>query len=151
MTQSTEDDPYRASALVVFKHNSDMRDLCLKIQSEYGRWLVTSIFFMHGSAIAGLLFKNGASKLPYIDALCWFVAGLVLALATGFATWINFTLNANQYDKRADYRMLRDSQHWPKGSDPWIDRMMFAAITLGILSVACLIAGAGHVWLAYPR
>jgi hypothetical protein len=43
---------------------------------------------MHGSAIAGLLFKSGAATAPpYLLEVLWFVGGLVFALGAGAAAW----------------------------------------------------------------
>jgi hypothetical protein len=142
-----DDEEYKRVAEIEFNRLRDMQEHSMKVQSEYGRWLVSSLLFLHGAAIGGLLFKTGNNGVPpYLSALWWFVGGIVLALAAGFAAWWNFTFAAQTYFKWADYRMLSDRAYWPKGeADPRIGWTLRVAVAGGLLSVACLIAGAGWV------
>jgi hypothetical protein len=96
--QQPANSSYKETAKLAYESLLEMRRLSYAAQADYGKWLISSIFLMHGAAIGGLAFKAGATGAPtYLSAVMWFVAGLVLALASGFATWCNFTLAAKEY------------------------------------------------------
>lgn len=139
-----EDDNYRRSAEVVYDHNTKMHEFCIKMQADYGKWLISSLLFLHGAAIGGLLFKAvDKNPPPYLFAVWWFVIGTILALAAGFSAWWNFTFLAERYNKWADYRMLTDRAYWPEShSTHGIDATLWIAVVTGVLSVACLLGGA---------
>jgi hypothetical protein len=110
-----EDENYRIVAEAAFKQLEDMRSKAFMMQADYGKWLVSSLFLMHGSAIAGLMFKSGGAALPpYLFAVPWFVAGLVFALGAGFAAWWNFTFALEHYQIWSKPNMLIDREHWPQ-------------------------------------
>jgi hypothetical protein len=82
------DEDYRTVATAKFQQMSDFRDKAFETQADYGKWLISSLFLMHGSAIAGLLFKSGvATAPPHLLEALWFVGGLVFALGAGAAAW----------------------------------------------------------------
>jgi hypothetical protein len=109
-----------------------MRRLSYAAQADYGKWLISSIFLMHGAAIGGLAFKAGATGAPtYLAAILWFVGGLVLALASGFSAWRNFSLAAQQYDGWAKRAMLFDAK-WP--TEATHSRAIKVTMGLGISS-----------------
>lgn len=141
------DEKYKRAAELVYGHNAKMHEFCIKLQAEYGKWLVSSLFVLHGAAIGGLVFKAAQTSPPaYLLAVWWFVVGLVLALATGFSAWWNFTFLAERYYRWADYRMLTDREFWPKPEEGrGIDATLWVAVTTGVLSVACLLVGAASV------
>jgi hypothetical protein len=83
-----EDDHYGHAAEIVYVQNRQMHEYSLKMQADYGKWLVSSLLVLHGAAISGLLFKGSAGNPPpFLHAITWFVIGVVLALATGFSAW----------------------------------------------------------------
>ncbi len=105
------------------------------------------MLFLHGAAIGGLLFKSsGAAPPPYLHALWWFVAGIVLALIAGFSAWWNFTFAAEHYNRWADVRMLSDRSYWPKPDHGCaVEVTKWIAIVAGVLSVSCIVGGAAQV------
>lgn len=142
---------YREAAKLAYDNVLEMRKLAFTAQADYGKWLISSIFLMHGAAIGGLAFKGGAGAPAYLLAVGWFVAGLVLALASGFSTWVNFNLAAKQYHLWAKPAMISDPAQWPTKSShgTGVRLSMWLAIIFGFLSVATLVAGAVHVLLAW--
>ena len=142
-----EDDKYKRAAELVYEHNTEMHEFCIERQAEYGKWLTSSLFIMHGAAISGLLFKAPHGAPPvYLFAVWWFVIGLVLALASGFSAWWNFTFLADQYNRWADHRMLTDRARWPEPvPSRAIDATLWIAVVTGVLSVGCLLGGAASV------
>ncbi|QUS39543.1 hypothetical protein RPMA_12375 [Tardiphaga alba] len=132
----------------VFKKMLDARAAAFNAQVDHGKWLISSLFLIHGSAIAGLVFRSTtAGAPPYLSAVSWFVAGIILALASGFTTWCNFGIAAQQYDEWADPNVLADVKHWPKAPSRAfsIKFTRFLSLCFGFLSVAALVAGAVHV------
>ena len=78
------DAAYRQSAEVVYRELKEYAEFARKLQSEYGKWLITTLYLVHAGAIAGLLFKHSAvAALPYLAALWLFVAGLVFCADGG--------------------------------------------------------------------
>jgi hypothetical protein len=143
-----ENEDYRLIAAAAFRQLDDMRSKSFTMQGDYGKWLISSLFLMHGSAIAGLVFKSGGcSAPPFLSAVAWFVAGIVFALGAGFAAWWNFTFAMKQYDEWATPNMLINRDHWPKPATSkfLIDTTLWIAVVCGVLSVVCLIGGAVHV------
>jgi hypothetical protein len=142
-----KNDNYRLIATAAFQQMEDMRSKAFTMQGDYGKWLISSLFLMHGSAIAGLIFKSaGPDAPPFLFAVSWFVAGILFALGSGFLAWLNFTFAMQQYDKWATPNMLVNAEHWPKpATSKAVDRTLWTAVVSGFLSVACLIGGAVHV------
>ncbi|MEH2517659.1 hypothetical protein V1279_003232 [Bradyrhizobium sp. AZCC 1610] len=150
--EPARDDNYKEVAKLTYDALLEMRRLSFGAQADYGKWLISSIFLMHGSAIGGLAFKAAATGAPpYLAAMLWFVVGLVLALASGFSAWWNFSLGAAQYDMWARPLMLFDRAAWPStarhaGAITFTKRL---AITFGVGSVLVLVIGSIHVLLAW--
>lgn len=141
-----EDEHYKRAAEIVYVQMRQTYEFCLKMQSEYGKWLISTLLLVHGAAIGGLLSKAPASAPSYLHALWWFIFGIVLALGSGFAAYWNFTFAGQHYLKNSDYRMLNDRSHWPADNfGKGITTTMWLAMACGIASVVCLIAGAAHV------
>jgi len=141
------DADYRTVATAKFQQMSDFRDKAFETQADYGKWLISSLFLMHGSAIAGLLFKSGAATAPpYLLEVLWFVGGLVFALGAGAAAWWNFTFAMMYYHAWAQPEMLIDKDYRPDlPSKTAIDLTMWLALVCASMSVACLVFGAAHV------
>jgi hypothetical protein len=137
---------YNRISEAAFKKMIDMRAQSFSMAADYGKWLISSLFLMHGSAIAGLIFKGGAGAPPYLTAIVWFIAGIVLALGSGFSAWWNFSLAAHQYDTWANPNMLTDVKHWPGPARVrGVQATLYIAVACGVFSVLSLIAGAFHV------
>ena len=143
-----EDANYRRVAELEFHRLLELHEFSLKMMGDYGRWLISSLLFLHGAAIGGLLFKSGFNGAPpYLNSLWWFVAGIVLAMGAGFAAWLNFSKAAEIYHRWADHRMLTNRAFWPTDNSgskvvSWTKRI---AILCGIVSVGCLVGGAASV------
>jgi hypothetical protein len=146
--EASSADNYKELAKLTYDSLLEMRRLSFGAQADYGKWLISSIFLMHGSAIGGLAFKAAAiGAPPYLAAILWFVFGLVLALAAGFLAWLNFSLGADQYDSWAKPAMLFDRTQWPTSTQHsfGITLTMRLAIIAGVSSVLLLLIGAVHV------
>jgi hypothetical protein len=137
-----EDEAYKRSAEVVYNQLRHAHEFSLRTLTEYGKWLISSLLFLHGAAIGGLLFKwSGTGPPPYLASLWWFVLGVVFALGAGLSAWWNFTLAAEQYERWADHRMLNDRTYWPTPkSNSWIDGTRWCAVGAGIGGAACVAA-----------
>jgi hypothetical protein len=145
-------DTYKETAKLTYENLLEMRRLAFTAQADHGKWLISSIFLMHGAAIGGLAFKAGTSGAPtYLNAISWFVLGLTFALASGFSTWCNFSLAAEQYHEWAKPNMIVNRAYWPSDTarDFRIKLTKWLAIIFGFCSVFCLIAGAVHIWLIW--
>jgi hypothetical protein len=146
--EPTRDDNYKETAKFTYEAILEMRRLAFAAQADYGKWLISSIFLMHGSAIGGLAFKAAATGAPpYLAAILWSVAGLVLALASGFCAWWNFSLGAAQYNLWARPSMLFDRASWPSTAKHArsIELTKWLSIICGVGSVMVLVVGSIHV------
>lgn len=143
-------DTYKEHAKEIYERMVEASRFSAEKQADYGKWLVNTLWLMHSGAIAGLLFKASAtSPPPFLGALWWFVSGIALAFAAGFAAWWNFTFAYKQYERWADPSMLNDASKWPKDTDPRITATMWVAVTCGVISVFCLLAGAAAVYCSW--
>lgn len=78
----------------------------------------------------------------------------MLAIATGFCAWINFSALETSKSEMADHRMLRWRKFWPGPGVPnkwaiWIS--LYSAVFAGFLSLCCIGIGAvmvSHYWSA---
>lgn len=145
---SFNEDRYKELARLTYDGLLEMRRLSYAVQADYGKWLISSIFLMHGSAIAGLAFRASATGVPpYLFAILWFVFGMILALGAGFCAWLNFSAAASQYSDWAKPAMLFDQANWPTEAARAreIEATRWLSIVCGILSVLTLLGGAVHV------
>lgn len=144
-------DQYKEVAKLTYDSLLEMRRLSFAAQAEYGKWLISSIFLMHGSAIGGLAFKAATGAPPYLAAMLWFVVGMIFALGSGFAAWWNFSFASAQYESWAQPGMLFDRSKWPsdvtKAGGMKMTRRL--SIACGVLSVVMLFGGALHVLCAW--
>lgn len=145
-------DQYKETARLTYESLLEMRRLSFAAQADYGKWLISSIFLMHGSAIGGLAFKTATTGAPsYLAAILWFVIGMILALGAGFSAWWNFSLAAQQYDGWAKPAMLFNRERWPSEATKigGIRETRWISIGCGVLSVLALLGGALHVFCAW--
>lgn len=143
---------YRESAKVVFEALSRHRNFARQMQGEYGKWLISSLLFLHTAAIGGVALKLTDLK-QIVPSLWWFVIGIVFALGAGFAAWWNFSLGEGATSDMADYRMLRDPKFWPvkNGKARLIHVTFWLSVASGILSVVYLVAGAWCVAMVLTK
>ncbi|MFZ5736057.1 MAG: hypothetical protein ACOY6K_04140 [Pseudomonadota bacterium] len=146
-----EHQDYERAAEALLKKMLEMHGRAISAQIDYGKWLISSLLLMHSSAIAGLIFKAGNNGAPpYLYATGWFVFGILLALASGFSAWWNFTFAARQYDHWSNPNMLIDRTKWPSYQlAPGIASTLWTSVVCGIGSVFCIPAGATHVMLVW--
>lgn len=144
---TNDDENYRRQE-AVFDRFRDLEKAFISTQAEYGKWLINTLWLLHSGSIVGLLFKHaGANPPPYLNALWWFVIGIILAFGSGFATWLNFTVAANVFG-----RVLSDPERVLKvdtRDSCRIKLTLWLAVASGILSVACLVIGALAVWCTW--
>lgn len=115
-----------------------------QLQSEYGRWLVASLLLIHGAAIL-LPAQNPELMKTVIQAtFVWNVTGLLLALACGFAAWVNWTYNAQVY-RNVTPGMIVGVEHWPSFDGNMLKKIVRTyrlSVVFGLASVACIVAAA---------
>jgi hypothetical protein len=146
------DERYCRDAKVVFDQNTKMADKSFDAATTYGKWLVTSILALNTTGLGAVLYRASTGGPGYAVTAFWFLAGIVLALLLGLFSWVNFDQNYREFDRRADYRMLRDRNFWPAGSDfSHIGFTYGCAIAFGVLSVAAFAAGGLHVWIVASK
>ncbi|MCZ7451308.1 hypothetical protein O8B93_27485 [Agrobacterium rhizogenes] len=137
-------------AEIVYKDYKEMQRATFELAGQYGRWLLASLLLIHGGALFGLFtFLSELADKP--DALAryqwtvwWFVSGLMLTLFAGLFTWLNWSMNSNNYEAWANKAMLWDSDEWVgQNVHTWgINFSYWAALVLGVLSSLCIVGGA---------
>jgi hypothetical protein len=140
----------REIAEVVYRDLKESQRATFEVSAGWGRWLLGSLFLIHGGALFGLfgflsqLANNPAALGQYAASVWWFVAGLILALLSGLLAWMNWSLHSDNYDGWANHEMLWNPEAWVGETrhTVWIDFTNYAALALGIFSAACIIAGA---------
>jgi len=144
-----EREEYLRQATAVFESMKARERHALTIQAEYGKWLINTLYLLHGGTVVGLLSKaplRGPSPL-YMDSLLWFGAGIIAALFAAFATWWNWTFAIQVYSTMANPKMLVSQDHWPAlPNTKKITASMWVAIVFGSVSVGFWIWGAWSVW-----
>lgn len=115
------------------------------LQGQYGRWLISSLLIIHGAAIGFIAHSDSLSGLLIPWPFGWLVIGLVLALACGFVTWINWSLHMALYEDVWP-QMITDSSSWPdfekSPQTRWIAITFWLSPALGIISVLAMIVTA---------
>lgn len=137
-------------AEIVYKDYKEMQRVTFDLAGQYGRWLLASLLLIHGGALFGLFtFLSELADKP--DALAryqltvwWFVSGLMLTLFAGLFTWLNWSMNSNNYEAWANKAMLWDPEKWTGDNvHTWgVNFCYWAALVLGVLSSFCIIGGA---------
>lgn len=111
------------------------------LQTDYGKWLTTTIAATHLGGIYVLVSMEGVAPAAKFPAVATLVGGLVLCFASGLFSYLNFGTVRRQMLEWADPRILFDQAAWPK-DNPFRRRVvtatMVAAIALGVASVLCL-------------
>lgn len=151
--EETRDDLARKRQLaeILFHDLKEMQRATFTVQADYGRWLIGSLLLVHGGALFGLFsFLGDLADKPqalaqYQWTIWWFVAGLLLTLSSGLATWLNWSLISESYNQMASYKMLWDpNSHWTGevSGGRWIPVTYWASLALGICSALCIVGGA---------
>jgi len=138
------------AAEIVFKDLKEMQRATFDVAAQWGRWLLASLLLVHGGALFGLFtFLSSLAGKPealaqYQWTVWWFVAGIILTLASGLAAWINWNMHSDNYDGWANKPMLWDPTQWvgPTRHDRGLDITNWAAMTFGVAAALCIIGGA---------
>lgn len=140
-------------AVVVFNDLKSSEKDALEVSANYGRWLLNSLFLMHGGALFGMFtFLGPVAREPekialYAGTIWWFVLGLLCAMLSGFFAWLNWSYLADDYDHMADYRMLWDAQAWVRKPKHTLAMPItnYSSILFGFLSGLCIVGAADAV------
>lgn len=149
MQSMTNERPNLTVASEDYRMLTEMMEQYARAQIDYGKWLLTTLGAIH----AGTLFVAGSSPLarqllsgPFLAIV---VAGLVLALLSGFLTWANFAINTDAA-RSARLMMLANEmifpRPYPRADD--IDRTYRGSIVVGFLSAGCIPIAALLAWRA---
>ena len=107
--QSDPGSDYRLVAAARFELNKERYRLVGQLLADYGKWLVATIAAAH---LGGIYFIGSIEEIPLLEkepALLALVAGLVLILMCGLATFYNWQANTVFYARREcrDFRVWR--------------------------------------------
>lgn len=151
MSERTRDEKLEARRLIL-AHSRDRARISGEFQGQYGKWLVASLLLVHG-AVFGFLATNDEMSRAYLPHIFWWpIAGLLLALACGFLTWLNWGLHLNN-ELAVDVHTMHDlDREWPQPNphiERWIAPIFVAAVISGVASALCIVGGAvvahGHL------
>lgn len=138
------------AAEIVYRDHKEMQRATFDAAAQWGRWLLASLLLIHGGALFGLFtFLSSLAGKPealaqYQWTVWWFVAGIILTLASGLAVWLNWSMHSDNHDGWANKAMLWDPDQWVGETrhDRRIDIAYWLAIILGIASALCIVGGA---------
>ncbi len=137
-------DEFRELSRLYYERRIEHSRTAMQLQGDYGKWLVASLLLTHGGAFVFLAQGEEFGQRILAAIHWWLVAGLFLALITGFVTWLNWSLHWRVFDETTSPDMIYDTERWPKDHklDPWIDRTFYGAIVFGLLSAGCIFGAA---------
>ncbi len=135
-----------------YEQLQENRRAASQLQGEYGRWLVASLLLVHGGSILLLAQSQEMVRLVLPSVFWWHVAGLLLALTSGFLAWMNWGYHMILYDK-VQPDMIYDDNSWPRFDQDVLGRIgstFRASIAFGIASALCILGAAvcGYVKMA---
>lgn len=142
---SIDDEQYRFVAEEVYKAERESHKVAMQLQGDYGKWLVNALMIINAGAIVGLAQSSTLQKNALHDAGLWFVGGLLAAVACGFISWVNWSINADLHHNLAQPSMKFDIANWPEAGERqawWINATFYLSIAAGFVSVACIVVGA---------
>jgi|GEM_PF-4059278 len=128
----------------LLEHYERNLDFGQKTQAEHGKWLINTLYLLHSGAIVALLSKVPSDSIAILAApLKWFISGIALAFLAGLATWTNYYWLIKAYSEMIS--TIR-SKRWRPGEFPssvqFVSITMWIALTVGLASFFCLLAGA---------
>jgi hypothetical protein len=95
----------------------------------------------------GSIDAKDAGLAPFIAPVWSFAVGIALAMCSGFAAWVNWSMHSDNYRNMARYDMLWDPEKWV--DDPphagGLDFTNWAAIGTGIGSMVAALLGCAFV------
>jgi hypothetical protein len=139
------------AAAVVYHDLKENQRATFAVAAEYGRWLIASLVLINGGAMWGLLSYLGsiglkAENLSQFAAPIWsLMAGIVLAMCSGLAAWVNWSMHSHNYQCMARHDMLWDPERWADDPphDIGLDITNWLSIGCGVGSlIAAVMAGA---------
>jgi len=140
-------------ATVVYNDLKESQRATFAVSAEYGRWLLGSLFILHGGALFGLFtFLGDVADQPellsaYAAAVWWFLIGLLLAMLSGFFAWMNWSMHSSNYESSANVAMLWDPTQWT-GKAPHDVGLYITnrgSTLLGFASALCTIGAADAI------
>lgn len=157
MSENNEAPPKRImltqeqAAAVVYRDLKDNQRATFAVAADYGRWLGASLVLINAGALWGLFSYLGSvglksEHLSQFAAPIWsLIIGIVLAMASGFAAWLNWSMHSYNYQCMARHDMLWDAEQWVGDPHHRVGLAIThgASIMCGVLSlIAAVIAGA---------
>jgi hypothetical protein len=123
------------------------------VAAGYGKWLIASLLLAHGGGLVGVmgLFKEAAREAATTQRIAttawWLIAGLLLALCSGFTVWFNWSMISHNYEHQATAEMLWNPKKWlnPPIYTWQISLSYWLGIAFGILSGACILGAASSL------
>jgi hypothetical protein len=113
-----------------------------QLSGEYAKWFISTLLLLNSGAIAAI-FQKGATA-NYAGAFLVLGLGIILALVAGFSGWLNLQL-ASQYFRESAEKIIEGASMTQL--PPKIHWARHVAVTLSLLSAACLLFGAFLIWL----
>ena len=126
-----------------YQEHLELRKATFELQGLYGRWLIASLLLVHGGSLLFLARELGAADMSGVYV--WHVAGIVLALATGFATWFNGDLFIHRYREVSVWMVYDDSIKRipePVGQQRMLDVTLILSLSCGLGSTVCIVGAA---------
>ncbi|WP_139315126.1 hypothetical protein [Mongoliimonas terrestris] len=125
-----------------------LKDASTEAQVGWGRWLVGSLILVHGGALVALSQGERVTTAMMKDGGICFAVGIVLALASGFAAWMNFTFSIDLADDWSDPRLVTDAtrEFSIKGHNVKLITTLWASALCGVGSVASFAIGGYRVY-----
>lgn len=144
---STPDETARMERIeakkLYYQEHLELRKATFELQGLYGRWLIASLLLVHGGSLLFLSRELGADGMRGV--YLWHVAGIVLALATGFASWFNGDRFIHRYREVSVWMIYDDNIRTiaePVGQQRPLDLTLRVSLTCGVLSTVCIVAAA---------
>ncbi|RIK83361.1 MAG: hypothetical protein DCC69_14380 [Hyphomicrobiales bacterium] len=152
MGERTREEILEARRLIL-AHSRERARIAGEFQGQYGKWLIASLLLVHGAAFGFLATSEEMSRAYLPHVFWWPVAGLVLALACGFLTWVNWGLHLNA-ELCVDAGTLHDlDRDWPdvdRRIVRWVKPTFRLAVLSGAGSALCILGGAITAFLRMP-
>lgn len=141
------------AAAVVYHDLKESQRATFEVAAAYGRWLVASLILINGGALWGLFSYLGSIGLKADDlasfvAPIWsFAIGISLAMCSGLAAWVNWSMHSENYRYMARFDMLWDPKKWVD-DPPYTTAITFthwASLIAGICSIVAALAGGAFI------
>jgi hypothetical protein len=141
------------AAAIVYNDLKESQRATFGVAAEYGRWLIASLILVNGGALWGLFTYLGSihdkgDDLALFIAPVWsFAIGIALAMCSGLAAWVNWSMHSDNYANMARYDMLWDPNKWVDNPphERGITVTYWVSVITGIGSMVAALVGCGFV------